>query len=226
MIGGWIMKKIKEYRLRANLSQGQLAEKLNVKQPSVSQWERGAAYPEIDTARRISDILNMPFGLIFDHYSVDEPIDIPVYSVVRGKDVFIECTKPGCILKVTEEELRMLIPRSEASDRGLTRDQGAKIDPNWFIGYYCESENLAPAILPNTVNLIYRTGKIINNAVHLASLNGHDAVLVKLIRNERGILVIEKTPTEKYRYFRFQDMRNGSLKIYGIVVESIKVFKY
>ena len=32
------MKKIREYRMKANLSQGMLAEKLNVKQPSVSQW--------------------------------------------------------------------------------------------------------------------------------------------------------------------------------------------
>ena len=60
------MKKIKEYRIRANLSQGQLAEKLSVKQSAVSQWERGFAYPEINTAKKLSEILNIPFDQIYD----------------------------------------------------------------------------------------------------------------------------------------------------------------
>ena len=220
------MKKIREYRLRANLSQGQLAEKLCVKQPSVSQWERGTAYPGIDTAKKISEILNIPFGLIFDQYTNDGPFEIPVYSAVHANGESESCSKPGCVLKVTEEELRMLVPRSEISELGLGSDEKSRVDPGLFFGYYCESGNMAPTIQPDSVNLLYRTNKILSNAIHLVSMDGKDGYLVRLIKNDRGILVIMKGPSERYRYFRYQDAKNGTLLVHGLVVETRKAFLY
>lgn len=220
------MKKIKEYRLRANMSQGQLAEKLNVKQPSVSQWERGTANPGIETAKKLSEVLNIPFGLIFDQYSSDGPVDVPVYSRVQGNGSFLPCSRADCLLKVPEEELRMLLPKSEVIDRGLAANPKVRIDTDWFFGYFCESTAMAPLIQPNSLNLIYRTKKIFSNAVHLVSIDGRDASLVKLIQNERGVLVIIKGNAERYRHFRNCEIHSGTLRVYGVVVESRKMFIY
>ncbi|HBY33191.1 MAG TPA: hypothetical protein DEG74_05460 [Clostridiales bacterium] len=216
------MKKIREYRLRANLSQGQLAEKVNVKQPSVSQWERGTAYPTIDTAKKLCEVLQIPFNMIFDQYSSEEPFDIPVYSGIRGSGEPIPCTRAECSLKLSEEELRRLIPKTETSDDGNAADAKTKVDPERFFGYYCESEHLSPMILPHTVNLIYRTGKLRSNSIHMVSMDGRDSTLVRLIQNEQGVLAILKGISERYRYFRAQELKNGTLVIYGIAVESRK----
>ena len=43
-----IAENIKRLRKQHNLSQEQLAEKLNVSRQSVSKWESGLAYPEMD----------------------------------------------------------------------------------------------------------------------------------------------------------------------------------
>lgn len=52
--------KIKAGRDRLNLSQGQLAERLNVSQASVSRWESGQAFTStIDPLRRIAEALDM-----------------------------------------------------------------------------------------------------------------------------------------------------------------------
>lgn len=216
------MKKIREYRLRANLSQGQLAEKVNVKQPSVSQWERGTAYPAIDTAKKLCEVLQIPFNMIFDQYSEESLLDLPVYSAIRGSGDPVPCTRTDCSLRVTEDDLRRLIPKSELSALGLSSDPKAKVDPNWFFGYYCESENLAPMILPHTINLIYRTNKTHSNSVHLVSIDGRDGCLVRLIQNEQGILALIKGTSDRYRYFKPQEIRCGTLVIFGIVVESRK----
>lgn len=216
------MKKIREYRLRANLSQGQLAEKVNVKQPSVSQWERGTAYPAIDTAKKLCEVLQIPFNMIFDQYSGEGPLDIPVYSRIRGSGDPVPSTRSESSLRVSEDELRRLIPKSELEVRGLSDDPKAKIDPNWFFGYYCESDNLAPMILPHTINLIYRTDKPHSNSIHLVSIEGRDGSLVRLIQNEQGILALIKGTSDRYRYFKQQEIRNGALIIFGLVVESRK----
>ncbi len=218
------MKKIKEYRLRANLSQGQLAERLSVKQPSVSQWERGNAYPEVETARKLSEILQIPFGLIFDHYPQEGPLDIPVYSVIRGNGEEIPCTRAGSLLRVSQEELRMLIPRSEIADLCLSDGEHVWIDPEWFFGYYCESESMSPVILPNTVNLLYKTDKVIADAVYLVSLDGKDSILVRLVQNDRGLVILPGNDTSGHRFIRNNDIRSGSIRILGLVVETRKVF--
>ena len=62
-----ISKKIKELRNNYNISQTELALKLNVNQTLVSQWERGICEPSIGCLR------NMCF--IFD-ISADELLEI------------------------------------------------------------------------------------------------------------------------------------------------------
>ena len=43
-----LSENLKKIRKEHNLSQEQLAEKLNVSRQSVSKWESGQAYPEMD----------------------------------------------------------------------------------------------------------------------------------------------------------------------------------
>ena len=218
------MKKIREYRMKANLSQGMLAEKLNVKQPSVSQWERGTSYPSAETAKKLSKILDMPLGLVFDEKAHEDTYDLPVYSRVRADGEWEICTKPGCSLRVTDDDLRMLIPCAELSDHGLTPERKGVVDPERFFGFYCEGGNQPSPIAPNSVNLIYRTDTPITNAIHLVCLEGKDGCLVRLIQNERGVLVVLGNVSGKCRYFQIHDLKNGSLVILGIVVENRKRF--
>lgn len=54
-----IGNKIKDYRLKANISGKELAQKLNVTQPTLSNWERGLHYPDIPTLYNIAKIFNI-----------------------------------------------------------------------------------------------------------------------------------------------------------------------
>ena len=46
-------------RAQANITQEQLAEQLDVSRQSVSKWESGASFPEMDTLLRICDLYNV-----------------------------------------------------------------------------------------------------------------------------------------------------------------------
>ena len=52
-------KKLKELRLKANLTQREIAEKLNISQPSYQQWESGRRKPTLTTLEMFSDFFGV-----------------------------------------------------------------------------------------------------------------------------------------------------------------------
>ena len=60
-------ERIKALRKQSNLSQEQLAEKLNVSRQAVSKWESNTAYPDISNLILLKDI----FGVTLDYLVID-----------------------------------------------------------------------------------------------------------------------------------------------------------
>jgi len=59
-------KKIKLARIELDLTQTQLAQKINAKQKSISRYEIGASLPSIKTLVKIAKILKKPAGYFLD----------------------------------------------------------------------------------------------------------------------------------------------------------------
>jgi len=59
-------KKIKLGRVELDLTQTQLAEKINAKQKSISRYETGASLPSIRTLVKIAEMLKKPAGHFLD----------------------------------------------------------------------------------------------------------------------------------------------------------------
>lgn len=71
-----IGKKILELRKKVNLSQEQLAEKINVTRQTISKWELNETAPDIKQAKELSKIFNV---------SLDELTDNEVKNVLVEK---------------------------------------------------------------------------------------------------------------------------------------------
>ena len=59
-------KKIKLARVEAELTQGELAEKIKAKQKSISRYENGLALPSLETLEKIAKKLKKSFGYFLD----------------------------------------------------------------------------------------------------------------------------------------------------------------
>ena len=59
-------KKIKLARVELDLTQTQLADKINAKQKSISRYETGASLPSIKTLVKIAKVLKKPVGYFLD----------------------------------------------------------------------------------------------------------------------------------------------------------------
>ena len=68
------------YRFRAekNLSQGDLADALDVSRQSVSKWENNAAVPELDKLIKMAQIFGITIDELISGKKGKEPVDAPV----------------------------------------------------------------------------------------------------------------------------------------------------
>lgn len=72
-------KNIYELRTAKNLSQGDLADLLDVSRQSVSKWETDAAIPDLDKLMRMCDV----FGVTLDELTGRTPQEKEVEKTVR-----------------------------------------------------------------------------------------------------------------------------------------------
>lgn len=63
------MSYIRQLRKQHHITQAQLAEKLNVTQTSVSQWESGRNFPDVKTARKLADYFGASLDQILAPHS-------------------------------------------------------------------------------------------------------------------------------------------------------------
>ena len=80
--------RFKAARERASLSQQKLADKLNVTDGTISNYEKGVAYPRWDTINKICDILNVdPNYLFWDDISEHLKIKLSNKNVVCNSEI-------------------------------------------------------------------------------------------------------------------------------------------
>ena len=66
--------KIKELRIKNNLTQEELAEKLNVSRQTISKWELGETNPNINQAKEISKIFNVSLEELVNEKRINKNI--------------------------------------------------------------------------------------------------------------------------------------------------------
>jgi DNA-binding XRE family transcriptional regulator len=59
-------KKIKLARVELDLTQTDLAQKINAKQKSISRYENGMSLPSLETLVKIAKVLKKPTGYFLD----------------------------------------------------------------------------------------------------------------------------------------------------------------
>ena len=79
---------LKQIRKNKKMSQEQLAEKVNVTRQSVSKWENGEAYPEMNNILELCKIFNCKLNDLVhtdmaDISSLDEEIVMNVLSLMK-----------------------------------------------------------------------------------------------------------------------------------------------
>lgn len=82
-----LAEKIKGLRRQAQMSQEQLAEKLNVSRQAVTKWETGAGVPDIDNLRSISALFHVSLDFLLDNEIQTAPPQDFLYDSTTEYDI-------------------------------------------------------------------------------------------------------------------------------------------
>ena len=89
-----IGNKILEYRKKYNLSQEQLAEKMNVARQTISKWELGETSPDINQAKELAKIFNVTVDTLINN-NINDILIKKVSRIEKTTQIIIN------ILKIT-----------------------------------------------------------------------------------------------------------------------------
>lgn len=145
-----INEQLKKYRIENNLTQQNLADKLNVSRQTISKWETGRGLPDIENLIWLSDIYQVSLdelvGRAFIKMNVDE-----LKKSNRRKEMIRMLPKriaigviAALLLLVGLGGLSMLKERHDYEQAGLIKVYGVKIDKE---GYISAEEKLGQFII-------------------------------------------------------------------------------
>ena len=142
-------EKIKEARKKCNMSQEQLAEKVNVSRSAVAKWETDKGAPDIENLKALSHFLNISIDTLLDDGEViEEVITKEAYNLNDYGTGSKKKKKNRVMLeKFSQWKLIPLLGK-----KVLTK--GEKIIDN-MIGFLTD----APFLIPDVLNSVKNTDK-------------------------------------------------------------------
>ena len=81
-----IGERIYDLRNRNNMSQGNLADKLDVSRQTISKWENNMCLPEAEKLLQLSEIFGVSIDYIMKGDTESQPTQEPVYIYVKDPD--------------------------------------------------------------------------------------------------------------------------------------------
>ena len=116
----FISEKIAQARKQNNLTQRELAEKLNVSDKVISKWETGKSLPDVETMLRLSKALGVSISELYD--CIDEPSEQIIETDSEERVwVYKKYSIISCVLLVLSPIL-FLLAEVEWSGNSTLRD--------------------------------------------------------------------------------------------------------
>ena len=197
---GSMANKIKYLRKHFNLTQKELAKKLEVAPSAVSGWERGANNPLMDKLEIMSDMFNVPVTYFFEASEIGDYKDsalLPVYG-------HIYCGDSDVVFEPTTEY--------EA------------IPEEWIKGgnYFflkAVGDSMIGARIHEGDLLLIRSQEIVENGEIAAVVIDDSVVLKRVYKQEDSFTLISENP--KYAPRTFKPDTDHNIRILGKLKKSI-----
>src|SRR5699024_1397044 len=193
--------KLTYLRNSNNLSQAELAKKLNINRSSIGMFESNARTPTTDTLVRYAQFFNVSIDYLMgtSQNSNPEKYTIPVYAS-------ISCGNPF----VADENIYDF----EDIDIAL-KSQGE------HFGLLCRGNSMSPEFKDGDVAIIRKQSNIDSGNIAAVRINGDEATLKIVKKSEQGITLVAINPDVFLpRFYSNEEIINLPVEIIGKVIEN------
>ena len=198
-------ERIKEERLKKDVSQATIAELCCVSQQAVGKWEKESASPSLETLQVLADY----FGVTVDYLLCRDNkktlsengerkgVRIPVYGRIAA----------GIPISAIQE----IIDYEEIPEDMLQHGE--------YIALKVKGDSMEPRIADGDVVIIRVQETVENGEVAAVYVNGNDVTLKRLRKENNGIWLIGNNPAFQPIFYSRKDCEELPVRILGKMVE-------
>ena len=196
------MNRIKLLREELNMTQQELADKLDGAKSTVAMYEKGDRKPSMEVLLKLSEIFDCSIDYILgksDNRNSDIPVSkIPILGTVKaGYDWLAE---ENIVDYIT---LKENIPNvNEYYDLRITGD------------------SMLPLLAEGDLVIVHDQDDVESGQTAVILINGEEATVKKVVKTNEGIELHAMNPYYPVKKFTFEDMQKIPVKIIGRVKEA------
>ena len=198
------MYRIKELRKKRNLTQTKLAEMLNVSRTTVTMWETGGHGPDIDTLKKLAEILDTSVDYLVgaDKQKISSSSDgirIPVLGSVPA----------GVPLEAIEDVVDWEdLPKSMAT--------GGRE----YFALQVKGDSMWPDYLPGDTVIVRKQPTCQSGEDCVVYVNGYEATLKQVrLNDDHSLTIVPRNQSYPPRTFSPEEIESLPVSIAGVVVE-------
>lgn len=199
-------EKIKQARNNFGMSQKELAERLGLKNSTISKWEHCETMPSIQQVTRMAEIFDKPVNYFFsDSWIEIEPVEDSdmAYIPVLGN---IACGDP--IMTTENIEYYEPVPKS-------------LLPSGQLVYLIAEGNSMSPTIEDGDLVMVRIQAEVEDNSISAVLLENGETATLKRIKHQGEIIML--IPDNK-KYDPIILTPDSKAKVFGKVVQSTRKF--
>ena len=199
MTFGNILKKLRQDN---NMTQDELAKKIDTSRSNIANYENGKNMPSVDILEKLSKLFDCTTDYLLgksDNRNSDVPISkIPVLGTVKaGYDWLAE---ENIVDYIT---LKENIP-----------------NVNEYYALRITGDSMLPLLAEGDLVIVHDQDDVESGQTAVILINGEEATVKKVVKTKEGIELHAMNPYYPVRKFTFEDMQKIPVKIIGRVREA------
>ena len=190
-------ENLKILRERRQMTQQQLADKLDISRSTVGMYENGSREPDFETLELIADFFNVNMDRLIGNLN---PIDnrmIPVLGYVRA----------GLPIEAVEN----ILDYEEISDNMARQGE--------YFALKIKGDSMEPRMRQGDVVIVKKQTVVDNGDIAVVLVNGNDATVKKFFKYDSGINLISFNPNYEPFTFTPEQVNTLPVQVIGKVVE-------
>lgn len=190
-------ENLKLLREARNITQQQLADKLEVSRSTIGMYENGSREPDFEMLEIIADFFNVDMGRLIGNLSPTKGKWIPVLGKVQA----------GIPMNAVE----YIIDYEE-----ITEDMARQGE---FFALQIKGDSMEPRITEGDVVIVRKQPDVDNGSIAIVLVNGDEATIKKIQKFEGGINLIPSNPSYDVKTYTNEMIEKLPVQILGKVVE-------
>lgn len=193
-------ERLKNLRKNKGLLQQDMADKIGVTKSAYGYYEQGKTTPDIVTAKKIAEILNVSIDYLLGEsdYKKTKSVRIPVLGTVQAG--------------IPIEAVQDIIDYEELNPEMLEHGEE-------YFALQVKGDSMQPKMDAGDIVIVRKQSDVNHGDTAIVLVNGSEATIKRVLKQEAGIMLAPNNPAYETKFYSNKEIADLPVVILGKVVE-------